>query len=150
VRPGPIRDIEGREVGQHRGLPFYTVGQRKGLGIPAGRPLYVIEKCAEENLLVVGPREALSQRSILAAAVNWVSMPCPPAGTTLEAEIEVRYRTRTLQGKVRVLSTDTVRIDLPNHDQAVAPGQSAVWYQGDLLIGGGIIHGSGVRGQGSG
>jgi tRNA-specific 2-thiouridylase len=147
--PGPIQDTEGHVLGTHQGLPSYTIGQRKGLGIPGGRPLYVIEKNTEENLLVVGPREALCKRAFLVAGVNWVSVPSPAAGTKLEAELEVRYRTRTIRAELRVQSGDEVHVDLPDHDQAIAPGQSAVWYSGDVLLGGGIIQGSGVRGQGS-
>lgn len=139
VRPGPIRDTEGRVLGTHRGLPFYTVGQRKGLGIAAGRPLYVIEKDVEQNLLVVGPREALDKRTFLVTGINWVSVPCPPAGTTLEADLEVRYRTKPIRAEVHVKGAEAVRIDLPSHGQAIAPGQSAVWYRGDVLLGGGII-----------
>lgn len=143
MRPGQIQDSEGQVLGTHQGLPCYTVGQRKGLGIPAGRPLYVIEKDTKENLLVVGPREALCRRAFLVAGVNWVSMPSPAAGTKLEAELEVRYRTRPIQAELRVRTDETVQINLPDHDQAIAPGQSAVWYRGDVLLGGGIILGSG-------
>ena len=139
VRQGPIRDREGHLLGTHRGLPFYTVGQRKGLGIAAGRPLYVVEKVTEENLLVVGPREALDRRAFLVAGVNWVSIPSPSVGSRLDAEVEVRYRTSAIQAQLHVKSPDAVLIDLAPHDQAIAPGQSAVWYSGDLLLGGGII-----------
>lgn len=141
VRPGPIRDRQGRELGTHKGLAFYTVGQRRGLGIPAGEPLYVIEKDAEENLLVVGPREALTRESFTVAEVNWVSTPPPPAECTFEAEVEVRYRSRPVRGEVHVSRDGTVRVRTLGHNQAIAPGQSAVWYQGDLLLGGGIIQG---------
>lgn len=144
IRPGSIQDTEGQVLGTHRGLPFYTIGQRKGLGIPAGRPLYVTEKDTGENLLVVGPREALCRRAFLVAGVNWVSMPSPAAGTKLQAEVEVRYRTGAIQAELQVQSTDSVHVDLPDHDQAIAPGQSAVWYSGDVLLGGGIIQGTGV------
>jgi tRNA-specific 2-thiouridylase len=137
--PGPIQDTDGNVLGTHRGLPAYTIGQRKGLGISAGRPLFVIEKHKDENLLVVGPRQALCKRAFLVAGVNWVSVPPPATGTKLEAELEVRYRTRTLRAELQVQGGDTVHVDLPDHDQAIAPGQSAVWYRGDVLLGGGII-----------
>lgn len=137
--PGPIQDTEGHVLGTHQGLPSYTIGQRKGLGIPAGRPLYVIEKNRDENLLVVGPREALCKRAFLVTAVNWVYVPSPVAGTKLETELEVRYRTRPIQAELQVQNADTVHVALPAHDQAIAPGQSAVWYRGDVLLGGGII-----------
>ncbi len=141
VLPGPIQDTEGNVLGTHQGLPFYTVGQRKGLGVPAGIPLYVIDKVVEENLLVVGPREALCKRSFVVNRVNWVSMPYPSAGAMVEADVELRYRTRAVQGNIHVRSAEAVQVALPDHDQAVAPGQSAVWYQGEVLLGGGIILG---------
>jgi tRNA-specific 2-thiouridylase len=144
VSPGPIQDMRGRVLGTHRGLPFYTVGQRKGLGVAAGRAVYVIEKDIEKNLLVVGPREALCTRTFPVAGVNWVSAACPPAETVLDADVEVRYRTQVVPGRIRVLGPDTVRIDLSEHDQAVAPGQSAVWYREDVLLGGGIIQEAGT------
>lgn len=137
--PGPIQDNEGHALGTHRGLPSYTIGQRKGLGIPAGRPLYVIEKDATANLLVVGPREALCRRDFLVSGVNWVSVPCPAAGAKLEAELEVRYRTQPIRAELEVQKSGSVAVHLPEHHQAIAPGQSAVWYGGNVLLGGGII-----------
>jgi tRNA-specific 2-thiouridylase len=145
IGPGPIQDLEGRPLGNHAGLPFYTVGQRKGLGIAAGRPLYVIRKDADNNLLVVGPREALCTKTFSVGEVNWVSMTPPPADARLQVEVEVRYRTTPLPGELQVGKDNTVHIRVAPHDQAIAPGQSAVWYQGDVLLGGGIIQGSGVR-----
>jgi tRNA-specific 2-thiouridylase len=139
VRPGPIQDREGHPLGTHKGLPFYTVGQRKGLGIATGRPLYVIEKDTDNNILFVGPREALCKRTFCVGDVNWVSTSPPPVDTTLQAEVEVRYRTKPIRCELHVRNDGTVRIDVPRHDQAIAPGQSAVWYQGEVLLGGGVI-----------
>ncbi len=140
AQPGPIQDTRGRILGTHRGLAFYTIGQRKGLGIAAGHPLYVIGKDMEKNLLIVGPKQELRKRDLLVADVNWVSLPCPAPGSRLEVEVEVRYRTTPLPAELRVRGADTVHIRLPpEQHQAVAPGQSAVWYRGDVLIGGGII-----------
>jgi tRNA-uridine 2-sulfurtransferase len=151
VHPGPIQDRDGNALGLHRGLPFYTVGQRKGLGIPAGKALYVIEKNAACNLLVVGTRADLHRETFCAAEVNWVSTPSPPEGSTLQVDVEVRYRSRPIPAELQVLDFDAVRIRLAgSHDQAIAPGQSAVWYRADLLLGGGIIQESGIGVQGSG
>lgn len=147
VRPGPIQDREGKVLGLHRGLPYYTVGQRKGLGVSACEPLYVIEKNAANNLLVVGPRANLCKETVCTAEVNWVSTPPPPEGATLQADVEVRYRSRPIPAELQVRSADAVHIRLTGHDQAVAPGQSAVWYEGDLLLGGGIIQEAGIRDQ---
>jgi tRNA-specific 2-thiouridylase len=139
MNPGPIQDSEGHVLGRHDGLPFYTVGQRKGLGVATGRPLYVIEKDTANNILLVGPREALCKRTFGVGEVNWVSSPPPPADASLQAEVEVRYRTKPIPGEIHVRQDGTVRIDVPQHEQAIAPGQSAVWYQGDVLVGGGVI-----------
>ncbi len=138
-RPGPVVDLEGRVLGTHRGLPFYTVGQRKGLGIPLGAPMYVIEIDPEANRLVLGPRSALCKRTFRVTDVNWVSLPPPLPGSVLEAEVEVRYRARPIPGRVKVLGPETAEIHLLPHEQAVAPGQSAVWYRGEVLVGGGVI-----------
>jgi tRNA-specific 2-thiouridylase len=141
VRPGRILDLEGRSLGTHQGLPFYTVGQRKGLGVAAGRPLYVIEKDMENNLLILGPREALCRTTFHVGEVNWVSAHPPPPGASLQGQVEVRYRTTPVPGELLVGKDDTVSVRAAPHDQAIAPGQSAVWYQGDVLVGGGVIKG---------
>ncbi len=139
LSPGPINDLHGNRLGYHKGLPFYTVGQRKGLGIALGKPLFVIEKDLSGNCLIVGPREALCKRSAIVNKVNWVSIDPPSTGTVLKAEVEVRYRTKPIEAEIDVIKADSVRINLPAHNQSLAPGQSAVWYHDDLLLGGGII-----------
>ncbi|MEW6443320.1 MAG: tRNA 2-thiouridine(34) synthase MnmA [bacterium] len=139
LAPGPIEDSEGRLLGTHRGLALYTVGQRKGLGVAGGKPLYVLAKDAAANRLVVGPREALCRRCFLVSGVSWVSSEAPPDGSSLETEVELRYRARPVPAEIRVLAGGRVEVRLDRHTQAVAPGQSAVWYQGEVLIGGGII-----------
>ncbi len=139
VLSGPVNDMQGNRLGTHQGLPFYTVGQRKGLGIAHGKPLYVIEKDLSGNRLIVGPREALCKRSTIVNKVNWVSIEPPEKGTTLKAEVEVRYRTKPIKAEIEVLNAGSVRINLPVHNQSLAPGQSAVWYQDNLLLGGGIM-----------
>ena len=139
MNPGSIEDVNGRILGMHRGLGLYTVGQRKGLGIPHGTPLYVLRKDAGGNRLIVGAKEDLGQRSFLAGNVNWVSMTSPSQGSSFPAEVEVRYRSRPIPGEIFVLGPECVEVRLAAHTQAIAPGQSVVWYLGDLLLGGGII-----------
>ncbi len=138
--PGPIRMESGEEVGQHEGLPLYTVGQRRGLGI-SGKLLFVIGKDLAENALIVGPREALARKKCILDQVNWVSQPPPRIGQRVRVEVELRYRGRPIAASVAMTSGDTARPRLARHDQAVTPGQSAVFYRGDLLLGGGIIAG---------
>jgi tRNA-specific 2-thiouridylase len=139
MHPGEIVDTSGRILGVHKGLPFYTVGQRKGLGIQCASPLYVIEKDLKHNRLIVGSRMDLARLQFSVRSVNWVSIPPPTAGTRLAAEVCVRYRSRPIQAELHVEEDKRVSILLELHDQAIAPGQSAVWYRDDVLLGGGII-----------
>lgn len=139
-RPGPIVDEYGRRLGQHEGLPAYTIGQRKGLGLGGGgEPLVVLNKDIEANCLVVGPPTSLARREVRVTEVNWVSVPAPPVGKSIRAEVEVRYRSRPIPAEITVDAEDRATLRLAEHDQALAPGQAAVWYDGDLLLGGGLI-----------
>ncbi len=137
VQPGRIVTRDGRVVGEHQGLGFYTIGQRKGLGIAGGKPLYVIEKKNEENLLVVGEEDALRFGGLLAVGVNWIASH-PPAAR-FDAEVKIRYKAHLAAGEVIVLQDDRVevRFDLPLRD--ITPGQRAVIYLGDRVLGGGTI-----------
>lgn len=137
--PGLVVDRQGRVLGEHEGLAAYTVGQRRGLGIGGGEPLFVIAKDTDENRLVVGPRTALARRVVLLEDVNWLSRRPPAVGETVEAEVEVRYRGQPVAGTVTALEGARAQLELAAHEQAVAPGQAAVFYQRDLLLGGGII-----------
>ena len=136
--PGPIRDREGRELGTHQGSAYFTVGQRRGLGVAAGEPLYVTG-IGEDNALVVGSADELLAGGLEAEDVNWLldSEELPREG--FRAGVQIRYRSApapaTLaRGPGRTFS---VRFDLPQ--RAVAPGQSAVVYQGERVLGGGTI-----------
>lgn len=138
-RPGPIVDEQGRVLGEHEGLPAYTVGQRKGLSVGVGEPLFVLAKDVDRNRLIVGPREALARREVLVEEVNWVSCEEPAPGEAIPAEVEVRYRGEPIAAQVTADPPGRARLHLAEHDQAVTPGQAAVWYQGEMLLGGGII-----------
>ncbi len=136
--PGPIRTESGEEVGQHEGLPFYTIGQRRGLGV-GGRLLFVIGKDVAGNVLVVGPREMLARQECLVEEVSWVSEPPPRIGERVRVEVALRYRAQPIAAMLTMTTAATAQLALAPHDQAVTPGQSAVFYRGDLLLGGGII-----------
>ncbi len=138
---GAITDVEGTVLGEHEGLPFFTVGQRAGLRIPPSRPdaapRYVIELLPEVNTVVVGPREALRRSTVEASSFSWIAGGAPPAGTECEAQL----RAHGDPHPARIESSDNeavhVRFDTPV-DQA-APGQSLVLYRGDEVLGGGMI-----------
>jgi len=137
VRPGPILDAQGRTLGQHKGLPFYTVGQREGLGLAAPRPLYVMRLDAQRNALVVGYDEELGRRELTAAEVSWVSGGAPAQGAPVEAK--VRYRARRTAAYVWPLPGARIRVTLAEPLRDITPGQGVVLYQGEVVLGGGII-----------
>jgi tRNA-specific 2-thiouridylase len=137
VRPGPILDLEGREIGQHRGLPFYTVGQRRGLRIAAPEALYVVRLDTNRNALIVGPARRLGQKSLVAEGVRYTSGRPPSIPVRVEAKI--RYRATLAPATWTSQGSDgaTVEFDFPLRD--ITPGQAVVAYQGDVVLGGGII-----------
>ena len=137
VQPGPILDRDGRRLGEHRGLPFYTVGQREGLGIAAPHPLYVIRIDVERNALIVGPAESLGRRTLLAEGMSYVSGNPLPAGTAVEAKI--RYRARRAPARVWPLHGARARVTFDRPLRDITPGQAVVLYGGQEVLGGGII-----------
>jgi len=140
VTPGAIRDVLGTEIGRHRGLPLYTIGQRHGLGIGGTPRLFVIAKDPAANALVVGTREYLQRRRLRVPQCNWVSIAAPPPGSTLQCLAMVRYRGRPIEAEVTPETGGGCEVRLGPHDQAIAPGQGLALYDGDgwLLGGGGI------------
>ncbi|MEF8787506.1 MAG: tRNA 2-thiouridine(34) synthase MnmA [Planctomycetota bacterium] len=135
--PGPIVDRSGRELGQHSGIVDYTVGQRKGLGIAAPEPLYVLRLEPEANRVVVGTPEELRCRRVQVRDVNWAGR--QPPEEPLRAAVKMRYREEERPATVRPRPEGGVEIELDEPRPAPAPGQSAVFYDGDIVLGGGII-----------
>lgn len=140
IVPGPILTETGQELGQHTGLPFYTIGQRKKLGISSPIPLHVLRKEKERNALVVGPRESLGQQDLTAHEVNWISG-TPPTPTT-PVQIKIRYKARAVPGTVFDLGSGCARVHFSEPVFGVTPGQGVVFYNEDICLGGGLIAGS--------
>jgi tRNA-specific 2-thiouridylase len=136
-RPGPIRDTSGRVVGQHRGLPAYTVGQRKGLGLTAAEPLYVLAIEPAENALVVGPAEELGQDECRVEAMHYVSGKAPTA--VFDATAQIRYRARAAAVTVAPLPHGAAHVRFVSPQRDITPGQFLVLYDGDIVLGGGVI-----------
>ncbi len=136
-QPGPIMTRAGSILGQHEGLAFYTIGQRKGLRIAAPEPLYVLEKDGQRNILVVGTRVELGSSELRAGRANWIAGPAPQG--PFHAQVKVRYKAELADGQVTPLEEGQfhVRFDQPIRD--ITPGQAAVIYSGDECLGGGII-----------
>ena len=135
--PGPIVDTEGRRLGEHRGLAYYTVGQRRGLGLSGSRAAYVLEIRAPENTLVVGGRESLHSEGFDARDLNFIS---GLAGADeFTCTVKTRYRGPSLPARVTVRGTEGAQVLYEQPGPPAAPGQSAVFYQGDEVLGGGVI-----------
>jgi len=146
ARPGPIYDRAGRQLGTHKGLPFYTVGQREGLGIAAPRPLYVLRLDVPRNALIVGHAEELGHDALLAQEVTYVSGRALPPGAPIEAKI--RYRAPRAPARVWPLPDARARVVFGSTMRDITPGQAVVFYEGERVLGGGIIVGPDASGDG--
>jgi len=137
---GPIRDIDGRLLGKHSGIHRFTVGQRKGLGLSTHVPLYVLEIDAAENAVTVGPRVALEQTHLRATGVNWISG--HPPNEALGVTAKIRHRHTDAPATVQPLPNKQANVVFKTPQEAIAPGQAVVFYDGNLVLGGGWIDGT--------
>ncbi len=137
IRPGPIVDSSGKVLGQHSGLPFYTVGQRKGLGIAAGEPLYVLRLEPAQNAVVVGAAHELGRSALTARQVNWIAGRAP--ARPVAAQVKIRYKARPAAATVTPLAEDRVHVVFEHPLRDITPGQGAVFYDGEVCLGGGLI-----------
>jgi len=134
---GEIVDLHGHVLGQHDGIAFYTIGQRKGLGITTPKPVYVVELDAENNRVVVGDDSALDRDEFIADRCNW--HPFDKLTGPIEVTAKIRYNHPGTPATVTPLENNSVRVKLHTPQRAVTPGQAAVFYQDDLVVGGGWI-----------
>jgi tRNA-specific 2-thiouridylase len=134
---GEIVSTEGRRLGEHSGVHRFTVGQRKGLGIATGEPLYVIATEPASQRVIVGRNEDLLRGSLRAENVNWISI--APPGTSLRAQVKIRNKHAGAQATIEPYGEDAVIVRFDEPQRAVTPGQGAVFYDGDLVLGGGWI-----------
>jgi len=137
VMPGPVVDSSGKMLGRHAGLPLYTIGQRRGLGIAVGEPVYVLDMDRGRNALVVGPDQALHQREITVHTVSYVAGE-PPVGEMAVAA-KIRSMGTETPATLVPLEAGRARLVFETPVRAVAPGQAAVFYAGDVVVGGGTI-----------
>jgi tRNA-specific 2-thiouridylase len=138
LAPGKIIAVDGALLGEHRGLAHYTVGQRKGLGLASPAPLYVLRKDVEQNSLIVGLREARGLQELTTGAVNWIMGKAPTE--PFRAEVKIRYTARETPGLVIPLEDGSgVRILFDEPQADITRGQAAVFYQNEIVMGGGII-----------
>ena len=136
-KQGDIVDQTGKVLGKHDGIHHYTIGQRRGIGVAADRPLYVIGIDAGKNQVIVGDREEMLSSDFTVQHVNWVSIAQPEL--PIRAEVQIRYRAQAVPCTVVPLEGDRVKVVFNEPQFSVTPGQAAVWYEGDRVLGGGLI-----------
>jgi len=134
---GDIVDLHGRVLGRHDGIEFYTIGQRKGLGITTPRPVYVIELDVANNRVVVGDDAALDRDEFTVERCNWIPFDTPPA--EIKATVKIRYNHPGTPATVTPVGQGGAKVKLHAPQRAITPGQAAVFYQDDLVVGGGWI-----------
>jgi tRNA-specific 2-thiouridylase len=135
--PGPMLDRSGEVIGQHMGLANYTVGQRKGLGLAVGHPLYVLAKDSQRNALIVGDAVHLAQSTLHVERVNWVSGAVPVEPFT--ARVKIRYRAQAVPAAVTPVGEDEAAVQFSESVTGATAGQGAVFFDGERCLGGGII-----------
>ena len=136
-KEGEIVDLSGKVLGKHQGIHHYTIGQRKGLGIAAADPLYVVKLDPVMNRVIVGDRESAGSLDCSVTRLNWVSITEPTA--SIRCEVQVRYRSSPVVVSVIPLEGDRVKLVFDEPQFGITPGQAAVFYDGEMLLGGGII-----------
>jgi tRNA-specific 2-thiouridylase len=137
AKPGPIIDKEGTVLGEHRGILFYTVGQRKRLGISAREPLYVTAIDRERNTIIVGGRQEVYSSQLIASRLNWIAG--DRLGQPVAVTAKIRYLHQAAEAVVTPLGSDQVHVRFNRPQLAVTPGQAIVFYHGDNVLGGGLI-----------
>ena len=137
AQPGPILNKHGEILSKHRGIPFYTIGQRKGLGVSAGEPLYVTTIDPKRNAIVVGTKEELYEDELIASDLNWIAI--KELKQPLNVRARIRYRHNEAEATVAPLNKDKIHVKFKEPQMAITPGQAVVFYDGDIVVGGGVI-----------
>ncbi len=138
ARPGPMLDSQGNTLGEHRGIAFYTIGQRSGLGISFGEPLYVVDIDRERNAIVVGTKKEVYGDELIATDFNWISI--DPPQQSIELKARLRYRHQEADAVVTpLLGGGRVHVKFKQPQMAITPGQAIVFYDGEIVVGGGTI-----------
>ena len=137
AQPGQIIDLQGNVLGEHRGIASYTIGQRKGLGIASREPLYVTAIDPEKNTITVGSKNEVYATELVASDLNWISIEKPDSPMNVKAR--VRYRHREASATVISTGTGEVMVKFQEPQMAITPGQAVVFYDGDTVVGAGLI-----------
>jgi len=137
IKPGPFLNMNGEVIGKHKGIPFYTIGQRRGLGLAAGERLYVVKIDTENNTITLGPEEAILGNGLIAKDVNLILY--DELTGPIEVEAQVRYNGRPAPATLTPLPGGAVKVHFRSPQRSITPGQAVVFYHGDCLVGGATI-----------
>ncbi|MCK8815990.1 tRNA 2-thiouridine(34) synthase MnmA [Natroniella sulfidigena] len=137
IEPGPILDLEGNKLGEHDGLPFYTIGQRKGLDLQTHKKWYVVELDQERNAVIVGDNEDVFAESLIADDLNWIAI--ESLSDSMKVKAKIRYNTSAAEATIYPLKDNQVKVVFDHPQRAITPGQSVVFYDQDIVVGGGLI-----------
>lgn len=137
LEQGPIVNVDGEQIGRHIGLAAYTIGQRKGIGISAEEPYYVLQKDTDSNMLVVGHRHELGRTTFKVDLVHWISGEAPNSSRSLN--VQVRYKAKPVRSQIHEDPNGVLEVSLSEPIVDVTPGQWAVFYDDDVCLGGGMI-----------
>lgn len=137
VSPGNFIDIEGNKLGEHKGIVHYTVGQRKGLGISFGKPMYVLEIDAKSNTIVLGDEDNLFKKNLIAKNVNFISV--EKLDKPMKATAKIRYLAKEADATLYPEGENSIKLTFDTAQRAITPGQAVVFYDGDIVVGGGTI-----------
>ena len=138
IQPGDIIDDAGNSIGRHQGIPFYTIGQRRGMGISSSEPLYVTGMNPAENIIIAGPKKGIYRHKLHASACNWMTI--EGLQQSLKGQVKIRYQHTAAEAVIAPLG-NTVQVSFKEPQMAITPGQAVVFYDHDTVIGGGTIEG---------
>lgn len=139
IHPGKFKDKSGNILGEHQGIPYYTIGQRKGLGVSLNKRMYVAEINSHKNVIILSDDKDLYKDKLLVKDLSFVSG--DKISYSMKTEVKIRYNSEKFSANISPYSKDKLLIVFEKSQRAVTPGQSAVFYQGDVVVGGGIIQG---------
>jgi tRNA-specific 2-thiouridylase len=137
IEPGPIMDQKGNVLGTHKGIPFYTIGQRRGLGLAKGKPLYVIGIDRRKNAIIVGGEKEVYGDTFIVDSVNWLN--CREVTSSFSAQVKIRYNHPGSEAVISPKEKGELEVKFKSPQKAITPGQAAVFYEGERVLGGGWI-----------
>lgn len=137
IKPGPFLDTKGNKIGEHKGIAYYTIGQRRGLGLAMGEPVYVVDIDPERNAVIVGTKEETMSKGLVASRNNFILV--DKLEKPMEVTAKIRYKAPQVPAVIKPLPDGNVEVEFAKPQRAVTPGQAIVYYQDDLVVGGGTI-----------